>query len=121
MFIASDASPIVEYTKKVVYLDDGEMAIVYKDGYEVKTIDDVALTKEVHKLSVSLEEIEKKDYPHFMLKEIFEQPNSIADCLRGRLNIETNSIQLGGLVDVMEQLTDAKRLVIAACGTSWHS
>lgn len=121
MFIASDASPIVEYTQKVVYLDDGEMAIINKDGYEVKTIDDVVLTKEVHELSLSLEEIEKKGYPHFMLKEIFEQPESIADCLRGRLDLENNTIQLGGLVDVIDQLTDAKRLIIAACGTSWHS
>lgn len=121
MFIASDASPIVEHTQKVVYLDDGEMAIVTKDNYEVKTIDDVALTKEVHELSLSLEEIEKKGYPHFMLKEIFEQPDSIADCLRGRLDLEHNTIQLGGLVDVIDQLTNAKRLVIAACGTSWHS
>ena len=121
MFIASDASPIVEHTQKVVYLDDGEMAIVNKDGYEVKTIDDVKLTKEVHELSLSLDEIEKKGYPHFMLKEIFEQPDSIADCLRGRLNLEDNTIQLGGLVDVIDQLTDANRLIIAACGTSWHS
>lgn len=121
MFIASDASPIVEYTQKVVYLDDGEMAIINKDGYEVKTIDDVVLTKEVHELSLSLEEIEKKGYPHFMLKEIFEQPESIADCLRGRLDLENNTIQLGGLVDVIDQLTDARRLIIAACGTSWHS
>ncbi|MBN2730795.1 MAG: glutamine--fructose-6-phosphate transaminase (isomerizing) [Balneolaceae bacterium] len=121
MFIASDASPIVEHTQKVVYLDDGEMAIINKDGYEVKTIDDVVLTKEVHELSLSLEEIEKKGYPHFMLKEIFEQPESIADCLRGRLDLENNTIQLGGLVDVIDQLTDAKRLIIAACGTSWHS
>ncbi len=121
MFIASDASPIVEHTQKVVYLDDGEMAIVTKNGYEVKTIDDVKLTKEVHELSLSLDEIEKKGYPHFMLKEIFEQPESIADCLRGRLNVDNHTIQLGGLVDVIEQLTNAKRLVIAACGTSWHS
>lgn len=121
MFIASDASPIVEHTQKVVYLDDGEMAIVDKHGWEVKTIDDVKLTKKVHELSLSLDEIEKKGYPHFMLKEIFEQPNSIADCLRGRLDLEHNRIQLGGLVDVLDQLVDAKRLVIAACGTSWHS
>lgn len=121
MFIASDASPVVEYTQKVVYLDDGEMAIVTKDGYEVKTIDDVKLTKKVHELSLSLEEIEKKGYPHFMLKEIFEQPDSVGDCLRGRLNLEDHTIQLGGLVDVLDQLVDAKRLIIAACGTSWHS
>jgi len=121
MFVASDASPIVEYTKKVVYLDDGEMAVVGQDGYEVKTIDDVKLTKKVHELSMSLDEIEKKGYPHFMLKEIFEQPDSIADCLRGRLNVDENSIQLGGLTEVIDQIVGAKRLIIAACGTSWHS
>lgn len=121
MFIASDASPIIEHTKKVVYLDDGEIAIVTKDGYEVKTIDDVTLTKEVHELAMSVEEIEKSGYPHFMLKEIFEQPNSIADCLRGRLDVKNHSIQLGGLVDVMDKLVNAKRLIIAACGTSWHA
>ncbi len=121
MFIASDASPIIEHTKKVVYLDDGEMAIVTKDGYEVKTIEDVTLTKEVHELAMSVEQIEKSGYPHFMLKEIFEQPNSIADCLRGRLDVKNHSIQLGGLVDVMDRLVNAKRLIIAACGTSWHA
>ena len=121
MFIASDASPIVEYTNKVVYLDDGEMATVTKDSYEVKTIDDVALTKEVHELAISLDAIEKEGYPHFMLKEIFEQPRSLADCLRGRLNLENHTIQLGGIEDVMDELVKAKRIVIAACGTSWHS
>jgi glutamine---fructose-6-phosphate transaminase (isomerizing) len=121
MFIASDASPIVEYTKKVIYLEDGEMAVVTRNNYVVKTIDDIALTKEVHELALSLDAIEKAGYPHFMLKEIFEQPESISDCLRGRLQLDKNTIQLGGLVDVMDQLVNAKRLVIAACGTSWHS
>lgn len=121
MFIASDASPIVEFTNKVVYLEDGEIAVVTSDSYRVKTIDDVELTKKVHELAMSLDQIEKAGYPHFMLKEIFEQPNSLADCLRGRLQRDTGTIQLGGLVDVMDQLTDARRLVIAACGTSWHS
>ncbi|MFH5831787.1 glutamine--fructose-6-phosphate transaminase (isomerizing) [Halalkalibaculum sp. DA384] len=121
MFVASDGAPIVEHTKKVVYLDDGEMAIIRRDGYEVKTIKDVPLTKKVHELALSVEEIEKAGYPHFMLKEIFEQPRAIADCLRGRLDPEKNMIQLGGLVDVMDQFVNAKRLVIAACGTSWHS
>ena len=121
MFIASDASPIVEYTKKVIYLEDGEMAVVTRDKYEVKTIDDVVLTKEIHELALSLDAIEKAGYPHFMLKEIFEQPRSIADCLRGRIRPDSHTIQLGGLVDVMDQLVNAKRLVIAACGTSWHS
>lgn len=121
MFIASDASPIVEYTNKVIYLEDGEMAVVTKNHYEVKTIEDVSLTKEVHELALSLDEIEKAGYAHFMLKEIFEQPRSVADCLRGRVRPDDHTIQLGGLVDVMDQLVEAKRLVIAACGTSWHS
>jgi len=121
MFIASDASPIVGYTNKVVYLDDGEMATITKDSYSVKTIEDVELTKEVHELAISIEEIEKAGYPYFMLKEIFEQPRSIADCMRGRLSVENNSIQLGGIEDVMDDLVNAKRIVIAACGTSWHS
>jgi glutamine---fructose-6-phosphate transaminase (isomerizing) len=121
MFIASDASPIVEYTNKVVYLDDGEMAIVTRNNYKVKTIDDVALTKEVHELAISLDAIEKAGYPHFMLKEIFEQPRSIADCMRGRVHTENGTIQLGGIEDVLDDLVNAKRIVIAACGTSWHS
>lgn len=121
MFIASDASPIIGYTNKVVYLDDGEMATITKDSYKVKTIEDVILTKEVHELAISIDEIEKAGYPHFMLKEIFEQPRSIADCMRGRVNPDTNSIQLGGIEDVMQDLVNARRIVIAACGTSWHS
>ncbi len=121
MFVASDAAPVVEYTKKVIYLDDGEMAIITKDNYEVKTIEDVPLTKKVHELAMSIEEIEKGGYPHFMLKEIFEQPRAIADCLRGRLNVENHSVQLGGIADVLDRLVNAKRLVIAACGTSWHA
>ncbi len=121
MFIASDASPIVEYTNKVVYLDDGEMAIVTKEGYEVKTIENVPLTKEIYELEMSLDEIEKAGYPHFMLKEIFEQPRALADCLRGRLDVKNGRIQLGGIEQVIDQLVDANRIVIAACGTSWHS
>jgi glutamine---fructose-6-phosphate transaminase (isomerizing) len=121
MFIASDASPIVEYTNKVIYLDDGEMAVVNRNSYEVKTIEDVALTKEVHELAISLDAIEKAGYPHFMLKEIFEQPRSLADCLRGRINPDMGTVQLGGIAHVMDQLVNANRIVIAACGTSWHS
>src|SRR5690606_5926581 len=103
MFIASDASPIVEYTIRFIYLEDGEMDVVTKENYVVKTIDDVTLTKEVHELAMSLDEIEKAGYPHFMLKEIFEQPKSVSDCLRGRINLKKNSIQLGGLVDVIDK------------------
>ncbi|MBD3615455.1 MAG: glutamine--fructose-6-phosphate transaminase (isomerizing) [Gracilimonas sp.] len=121
MFVASDASPIVEYTKKVVYLNDGEMAIISENGYQVSTIDDVELTKEVHELALNIEEIQKGGYPHFMLKEIFEQPNAIEDCLRGRLDTEKQRVQLGGLVDEMDRILQAKRFIITACGTSWHA
>ncbi|MDR9447123.1 MAG: glutamine--fructose-6-phosphate transaminase (isomerizing) [Balneolaceae bacterium] len=121
MFIASDASPMIEHTSKVIYLDDGEMAIVRHDGYEIKTITDEPITKEVHELAMSLEAIEKDNYPHFMLKEIFEQPRVIMDCLRGRVQFDEHTIQLGGLTDVMDELLSVKRLTIAACGTSWHA
>jgi glucosamine--fructose-6-phosphate aminotransferase (isomerizing) len=121
MFIASDASPMIEHTSKVIYLDDGEMAIVRRDGYDIKTIKDEPITKEVHELAMSLEAIEKENYPHFMLKEIFEQPRVIMDCLRGRVQFDDHTIQLGGLTDVMDDLLSVKRLTIAACGTSWHA
>tara|TARA_R110002124_G_scaffold45693_1_gene137924 strand:+ start:26916 stop:28748 length:1833 start_codon:yes stop_codon:yes gene_type:complete len=121
MLIASDASAVAEYTDQVVYLDDGEMAVIKKDGYKVLTLDNDSLVKEVHELAISLEEIEKGGFDFFMLKEIFEQPKAISDCLRGRLDSKNGTITLGGLKDVMEQIASAKRLVIAACGTSWHS
>src|SRR5690625_5165067 len=118
MFIASDASPLIEYTNKVVYLDDGEIAVVTRNHYTVKTIHDAALTKEVHQIEISLDEIEKAGYPHFMLKEIYEQPDSLSNCMRGRVHFEDHTIQLGGIEDVMDSLVQAKRIVIAACGTS---
>ncbi|MEP1151739.1 MAG: glutamine--fructose-6-phosphate transaminase (isomerizing) [Balneola sp.] len=121
MLIASDASAVAEYTDQVVYLDDGEIAVIKKDGYKVLTLDDNALIKEVHELAMSLEEIEKGGYDYFMLKEIFEQPKAISDCLRGRLDSKKGTITLGGIKDVIDQIADAKRIVIAACGTSWHS
>jgi glucosamine--fructose-6-phosphate aminotransferase (isomerizing) len=120
-FIASDASPVVEYTNKVVYLDDNEMAIIKRDGYEIKTIRNIPLTKEVHELAMSIEQIEKSGYPHFMLKEIYEQPDSIADCMRGRIDLDANRIVLGGIGNVLDKLVNAPRIIIAACGTSWHS
>lgn len=121
MFIASDAAPIVAHTNKVVYLDDGDVAVISRDRFEVRSIDDVPLTKEVHELAMSLDAIEKAGFPHFMLKEIHEQPRAIADCLRGRLVLPDHVIQLGGLSAVMDRLSAAPRLTIAACGTSWHS
>ena len=119
-FVASDATPIVEYTNRVVYLDDGELAVVGPGSCDVRTIDDVPLTKEVHELALSLDAIEKGGYPHFMLKEIHEQPRAIADCLRGRL-LPGGGVQLGGLSEVLDRVAAAPRLTIAACGTSWHS
>ena len=121
MLIASDASAVAAYTDRVVYLDDGEIAVITKDDYVVESSDQIELTKEVHELALSLEEIEKSGYDHFMLKEIFEQPKALSDCLRGRVNPDEGTITLGGIENVMDQLVDAKRLVIAACGTSWHS
>ena len=121
MFVASDAAPIVAHTNTVVYLDDGDVAVIGRDRFEVRSIDDVPLTKEVHELAMSLDAIEKAGFPHFMLKEIHEQPRAIADCLRGRLVLADHVIQLGGLEPVMDRLMAAPRLTIAACGTSWHS
>lgn len=121
MLVASDASAIAEYTDKVVYLDEGELAVITKDSYQVLNANDVELTKEVHELAMSLEEIEKGGFPFFMLKEIFEQPKTISDCLRGRLNVKKGEITLGGLANVMDDLAAAKRIIIAGCGTSWHS
>ena len=120
-FIGSDAAPLVEHTRQVVYLNDGEMVTVRRDGYDVRTIENEPLEKEVHELEWSLSEIEKGGYDHFMLKEIMEQPDAMADAMRGRVLPDQNDIVLGGLHDVWDQLYDADRIVIAACGTSWHA
>ena len=120
-FVGSDASPFIEYTKNVVYLNDGEMAIVRRDGYEVFEISGKPVAKEVHALEWNLEEIEKGGYEHFMLKEIFEQPEALEDAMRGRIRLHDNQIKLGGLEDVLPQLVAADRIVICACGTSWHA
>ena len=120
-FIASDAAPIVEYTNKVVYLSDGEMAIVTRDHYTVKTIENVEQEKRITELDFSLEKIEKGGYEHFMLKEIFEQPDVMRDVMRGRVRLEEGRVQLGGIEDYLDRLKQAKRVVICACGTSWHA
>jgi len=120
-FIGSDAAPLVEHTRKVVYLSDGEMVTVRRSGYEVTTIENEPLDKEVHELEWSLSEIEKGGYDHFMLKEIMEQPEAMEDAMRGRVLPGDNEIVLGGLHDVWDQLVDADRIIIAACGTSWHA
>lgn len=120
-FISSDASALVEHTKQVVYLKDKEMAIIKRDGYEVKTVDNVPLAKEVHELEWDLEEIEKGGYDHFMLKEIMEQPEAIEDCMRGRVSVKDNRIKLGGLEGMLDKMRNARRIIICACGTSWHA
>lgn len=120
-FVASDAAPLIEYTRRVVYLSDGEMAVLSRDGYSVKTIDNITQEKAVTELDFELGEIEKGGFEHFMLKEIFEQPMIMHDVMRGRVRLEEGLIQLGGIADRLEQLREAKRIIICACGTSWHA
>ena len=121
-FVASDASPIIEYTDKVIYLEDGEVARLNKNqNVEIKTIDNKEKNPYVQKLEQSLESIEKGGYDHFMLKEIFEQPKSIIDTLRGRINPKTKDIVLGGIKDFESKIINSDRLLIIACGTSWHA
>ena len=121
-FVASDASPIIEYTRDVVYLEDGEIALINKDAdLEIRTIANVSKTPYIHELELSLEAIEKGGFSSFMLKEIFEQPKSIIDTLRGRINPKTQEITLGGILDYEQKIMDADRIIIVACGTSWHA
>ncbi len=121
-YIASDATPIVEYTKNVVYLDDEEIAILERDKeLKIITIKNKAKTPYIVALEMNLSQLEKGGYEHFMLKEIFEQPQSIRDSMRGRLNANKGIISLGGIIDFETKLINAKRIIIIACGTSWHA
>ena len=121
-FVASDATPIIEYTKNVVYLEDGEIArLRLGQEMELKTIDNVVLTPNIQELEMNLEAIEKGGFEHFMLKEIFEQPKSIFDTLRGRLKIKSGQVKLGGILDYQDKIAKADRIIIIACGTSWHA
>ena len=121
-FIASDATPIIEYTKNVVYLDDEEIALLdLKKGLSIKTIGNQEKTPYVHELEMKLELLEKGGYEHFMLKEIFEQPRSIYDSMRGRIDSKKGSIFMGGMEEYKNVLTNADRIIITACGTSWHA
>ena len=120
-FIASDVSAILAYTKQVVYLEDGEVAVITKDSFQAKTIYDKELEKEVHEITMTLDEIDRGGYPHFMLKEIMEQPETVRNSMRGRILLEEGTSKLGGLVDVVDRLVDSKRIIFTACGTSWHS
>jgi glucosamine--fructose-6-phosphate aminotransferase (isomerizing) len=120
-FMASDASPIIEYTKSVVYLNDSEMAIIQNRTLSIKTIANENKTAFVQELDLQLEMIEKGGYEHFMLKEIYEQPRSIFDSMRGRIDSKTGHIHMGGLHEHQHKLMNAKRIIIVACGTSWHA
>jgi len=120
-FIASDATPIVEHTKSVIYLNDDDVAILGKEGLTLKTIRNDSLIPNIQTVDLDIGEIEKNGFDHFMLKEIFEQPRSILDTFRGRISIDKNEIHLGGLHQVMPKLVEAKRIIIIGCGTSWHA
>jgi glucosamine--fructose-6-phosphate aminotransferase (isomerizing) len=121
-YVASDASPIIEYTQQVIYLDDQEYAVVNRNGdYTIKTLGNVVKSHAIEKLEMSLEAIEKGGFEHFMLKEIYEQPTVIADSLRGRMNASQGWIKLGGLSEYINKIDKAERFIITACGTSWHS
>lgn len=121
-FLGSDASPIIEYTDQVVYLDDENIAIM-KLGEPLKVVSvlNERLSPEIKTVDIELGQIEKGGYPHFMLKEIFEQPSCLTNCMRGRVNIEHTNVTLSALIDYREQLLNAKRIIIVACGTSWHA
>lgn len=121
-YLASDATPIIEYTKQVVYLDDEEIAVVdLKEGLKIINIKNQVKAPYIQELEMHLEALEKGGYEHFMLKEIHEQPRSIRDCFRGRLNAEKGWVSLGGLKDYQQKIMNSKRLVMVACGTSWHA
>ncbi len=120
-FLASDASPIIEYTKEVVYVNDYELAIVKPDELILKNLGNEKVTPFITKLDMELAAIEKGGYEHFMIKEIFEQPETIYDCLRGRLDAAAGTITMSGVENNIEQLISASRIVIVACGTSWHA
>ena len=121
-FLASDATPIVEYTDKVVYINDEEVVTLERGKeLDITTIGNVRKTPEIKKLELTLSQLEKGGYPHFMLKEIYEQPRTLADSMRGRVNIDQNNIALSGFIDNKERFLNAKRIIITACGTSWHA
>jgi glucosamine--fructose-6-phosphate aminotransferase (isomerizing) len=121
-FIASDASPIVEYTKNVVYLEDEQVAIIKRgEKLKIRNLKDKEITPSVQEIEMELEAIEKGGYDHFMLKEIYEQPRSVRDSMRGRLHASEGIVQLGGIVDYEAKFLKAKRIIFIACGTSWHA
>lgn len=120
-FVASDATPIVEYTKNVIYLNDDDIAVLKKDEMLLKNLQNNLLTPNIQQIDIDIEKIEKGGFPHFMLKEIYEQVNSIYDTIRGRVNVEASEIYLGGISEIIPQMIRAQRIIIIGCGTSWHA
>lgn len=120
-FLASDATPIIEYTDEVIYLKDEEIAIIQRNSLELKSLSNNAIIPDIKKINLSIEQYGKNGYEHFMLKEIYEQPTTIRDTFRGRVAMDESKIFLGGVLDVMPHLAAAQRIVIVACGTSWHA
>ena len=121
-FLGSDASPIIEYTDRIVYLDDGNIAVMKRgEGLRVFDMYNVELSPEVRTVDISLGQIEKGGFPHFMIKEIFEQPNCLTNCMSGRINVAANQVTLSAVIDHKKILTEARRFIIVACGTSWHA
>lgn len=120
-FLASDATPIIEYTNEVVYLNDFEIAHITPSSLKIKNTQDIPTSPYIQTLDVELDAIEKGGYEHFMLKEIYEQPRSISDCMRGRLNASKGHLLLGGIREFADKLNSAERIIILGCGTSWHS
>jgi glutamine-fructose-6-phosphate transaminase (isomerizing) len=121
-FLASDATPIIDYTDKVVYLNDDEIAIINRNqDLKIITVDNVPTTIDIHTLKMSVSQLEKGGYPHFMLKEIYEQPRTIHDCIRGRIGNSGSKVTLSGVIENREHFVNAHRIIIVACGTSWHA
>ena len=121
-FLASDATPIVEYVKDVVYLNDGEIAVINRrKPLKIVNLNNIESKIDIRKLEMNISELEKGGYPHFMLKEIFEQPRTITDCIRGRINVEGTNVVLSGILDNKERFLNARRIIFVACGTSWHA
>lgn len=120
-FVASDVNALIAHTKKVVYLEDGEIVEVFKNSFNTKTISDETIIKEIHQVDMKIDEISKGGYPHFMLKEIMDQPESIYNSIRGRLILDEGISKLGGLHGFEERIINSNRIVISACGTSWHA
>lgn len=122
-FLGSDASPLIEYTDRVVYLDDNDIAVIRRGENEPEFINfnNEKIDHEIKTVDLNLGQIEKGGYPHFMLKEIFEQPNCLRDCMRGRVNVDVNNVVLSAVIDYRKQLINARRIIIVACGTSWHA